>query len=230
MSALAPFGEDIWIAAGPEVAVAGFRYPTRMALMRLRDDGLFVWSPVAMTAELRAAVDALGPVRCVVTPTAMHDRFLMDWKQAYPDAVLYAAPGSRARAKHVAFDADLGDDAPADWVDDIDQALIRGNAIATEVVFFHRKSGTALFADLLQNFLPRWFSGWHRVVAQWDGMIGPEPRVPQKFRLAFTDRRAARAGLAKVSSWPVQKVLMAHGTPIEANGAAYLARAFAWLT
>jgi len=229
VSALTPFGADIWIAGGPEVAVAGFRYPTRMAVTRLADGRLFVWSPIAMTAELRAAVDALGPVRFIVTPTAMHDRFLMAWKQAYPDAALYAAPGSRARAKHVAFDVDLSDEAPPGWTGEIDQALMRGNAIATEVVFFHRQSGTALFADLLQNFPPRWFSGWRGVIAQLDGMVGPEPRVPQKFRVAFTDRRAARAGLTKVLAWPVEKVLMAHGTPIEANGAAYLRRAFAWL-
>jgi len=226
---LEPFGENIWIAAGGEASVAGFRYPTRMAVMRLADGGLFAWSPVALTEALKSQVDALGPVRCIVTPTALHDLALPAWRAAYPEATLYAAPDSRTRCKTVTFDADLGDDAPAAWAGQVDQVPVRGNAIATEVVFFHRASGTALFADLLQNFPPGWFRGWRGIVAQLDGMTGAEASVPQKFRFAFTDRRAARENLARIFQWPVQNVLMAHGDPVRGDGAAYLQRAFAWL-
>jgi hypothetical protein len=44
-------------------------------------------------------------------------------------------------------------------------------------------------------------------------MLAAEPSVPTKFRLAFTNRRAARASLDRILSWPAKKVLMAHGTP-----------------
>lgn len=226
---LEAFGAAIWIATGAEISFAGFRYPTRMAVMRLADGGLFVWSPVALSDGLRGAVDALGSVRFIVTPTALHDLALPAWRAAYPEALLYAAPGSRTAARRIVFDADLGDAPPAAWAGEIDQVCVRGNMIATEVVFFHRPSGTVLFADLLQNFPPRWFSGWRAVVAKLDGMTGAEPRVPHKFRVAFTDRRAARDSLARVIAWPVQKVVMAHGDPVRADGAAYLRRAFAWL-
>lgn len=226
---LEPFGENIWIAAGGEVVSASFRYPTRMAVIRLADGGLFVWSPVAMSDALRAEVDALGPVRHIVTPTALHYVAIPEWRAAYPEAVLHAAPGSRERARHIAFDADLEDAPSPAWSGDIDQARVRGNVIATEVVFFHRASGTALFADLLQNFPPRWFSGWQALVAKLDGMIGAEPRVPQKFRMAFTDRRAARESLARIFEWPARQVLMAHGDPVRADGAAFIRRAFHWL-
>lgn len=33
-----------------------------------------------------------------------------------------------------------------------------GNLITTEVVFFHVKSGTVLFTDLIQQFPANWFS------------------------------------------------------------------------
>ncbi|MBL8558452.1 MAG: DUF4336 domain-containing protein [Hyphomonadaceae bacterium] len=226
---LEPFGENIWIAAGGEASVAGFRYPTRMAVLRLADGGIFAWSPIALTDALKSHIDALGPVRFIVTPTALHDLALPAWRAAYPEAVLYAAPGSRARCKTVSFDSDLGEDAPSAWGGQIDQVPVRGNAIATEIVFFHRASGTALFADLLQNFPPGWFRGWRGVVARLDGMVGVEARVPQKFRVAFTDRRAARESLARIFAWPVQNVIMAHGDPVRGDGAAYLRRAFAWL-
>jgi len=226
---LQAFGDNIWIADGPIVESAGFAYPTRMAVIRLDRGKLFLWSPIALTPELRTAIEALGAVRFIVTPTCMHYVALPDWRAAYPNAVLYAAPGSRTRAKHIAFDADLSDDAPPEWAGRIDQALMRGNAIATEAVFFHRQSGTVLFADLLQNFPPDWFKGWRGLVARMDGMIGPAPQVPQKFRLAFTDRKAARASLRRIENWPVEKILMAHGAPVTQNARAFLTRAFHWL-
>jgi hypothetical protein len=229
VSALRPFGENIWLADGPVVESAGFAYPTRMAVIRLDGGDLFVWSPIALTPELRAAIDALGVVRFIVTPTCMHHVALPEWRAAYPNAALYAAPGSRARRKDIAFDADLTDEAPAAWAGQIDQALMHGNAIATEAVFFHRASGTALFADLLQNFPPNWFKGWRRLVARLDGMIGAEAQVPQKFRVAFTNRRAARESLRRIETWQIERILMAHGAPVTQNARAFLTRAFRWL-
>lgn len=226
---LEPFGDEIWIAVGADVTSAGFAYPTRMAVIRLEDGGLFAWSPVALTPDLRAAVDALGVVRFIVTPTAMHHLALPDWRVAYPHATVYAAPESRKRSPHIAFDAVLGDEPEAGWAGQIDQAPMHGNAIATEVVFLHRKSGTALFADLLQNFPPGWFTGWRGAIAAWDDMVGVTPQTPRKFRLAFTNRKAARLSLSRILAWPARQVLMAHGTPVREEGAAFLADAFRWL-
>ncbi|MEZ5959871.1 MAG: DUF4336 domain-containing protein [Hyphomonadaceae bacterium] len=229
MSALEQFGEDIWIAAGPTVQSFGFRYPTRMAAIRLADGGLFIWSPVGLSAELHAAIDALGEVRSIVTPTALHSAFLDEWKRAYPTATLFAAPASHQRSKDIAFDADLSDTPPETWAGQIDQVLMRGNAIATEAVFFHRKSATVLFADLLQNFPPGWFKGLQSLIAQLDGMVGSEPRTPQKFKVAFTDRKTAREALHRILDWPAESVLMAHGDPVRQDGRTFIARAFNWL-
>ena len=52
--------ENIWTAAGSQVGVLGFAYPTRLAVIRLADGGLFIWSPTVLEPELKAAVDALG--------------------------------------------------------------------------------------------------------------------------------------------------------------------------
>jgi hypothetical protein len=190
---------------------------------------LFIWSPVAVSTELRAEVDALGAVKCLVAPNSLHHVFLQDWKAAYPNAALYAAPGLRERRRDIAFDADLGDAPPPAWSVEIDQTPMRGNRITTEVVFFHRKSGTVLFTDLIQHFPRGWFTGWRALVARLDGMTGPEPRVPQKFRTAFNDRKAARDSLQRILAWPAEKVLMAHADPVRANGRAFIERTFAWL-
>jgi hypothetical protein len=227
---LQQFGPGIWIADGTDlVAALGFHYPTRMAVIRLDNGDLVIWSPTALTEALRAAVDALGTVRHLVAPNALHHVFIGDWKGAWPGALLYAPPGLRAKRKDLAFDADLGDAPMPSWDGAIDQVML-ANAIATEIVFFHRESGTVLFTDLLQQLPAGWFSGWRALIAKWDLMTGPEPAVPRKFRLAFTNRKAARAAVQRILAWPAEKVLMAHGTPVTKDARAFLARAFRWLT
>ena len=227
---LKEFGHEIWTADGPNVAVIGFHYPTRMAVMRLSDGSLFIWSPIRLADSVRAAVEAIGQVRHIIAPNSLHHLFLPEWKRAYPGAKVYAPPGLRKKRKDIVFDADLGRAPSPDWVEEIDQVLVHGNLITTEVVFFHGKSGTVLFTDLIQQLPNNLISGWRAVVAKLDLMVGPEPSVPRKFRAAFTNRRAARDSLAYIFAWPAEKVLMAHGTPVENDAREYLRRAFGWLT
>lgn len=227
---LEEFGPEIWIADGPVVtAAAGFHYPTRMAVIRLHAGRLFVWSPVALTPQLRSAVDALGKVAWLIAPNSLHDSFIGDWARSYPDARLFAAPGLRQKRKDLAFAGELADAPPIDWADEIDQVPVRGNLITTEVVFFHRRSGTAIFTDLIQQFRPGWFTGWRAVIARMDLMVASEPEAPRKFRNAFVDRRAARADLARILAWPAERVLMAHAPPVTSEGQAFIRRAFRWL-
>ncbi len=229
VSPLQPFGPGLWLADGTEAEVAGFRYPTRAAVIRLGDGGLLVWSPVALSPALHEAVATLGEVRWLVAPNSLHHLHLAEWKAAWPSAVLQAAPGLAARRPDLTIDAELGDAPPPAWAADLDQVLVRGNRITTEAVFFHRPSATVLFTDLLQQFPPGWFRGWRALVARLDLMTEPEPAVPRKFRLAFTDRPAARDSLRRILDWPAERVVMAHGRPVERDGRAYLARAFSWL-
>lgn len=221
--------DNIWTAAGPQVGVLGFSYPTRLVVIRLSDGGLFVWSPTALEPELKAAINALGPVRHLVAPTAMHNLFLAEWQAAYPQARLYAPPGLRARRPDLAFDDDLHDGPGHVWSGEIDQVHFAGNRIAVEVVFFHRASRTAIFTDLIQQLDPASLRGWRALIARLDLMTGDAPQTPRKFRLAFTDRRAARAALSRIEAWPARRVLTAHAPPVLDDGQAFLARTFAWL-
>ncbi len=208
---------------------AGFVYPTRMAVIQLPERRLFVWSPIALTEALRREVDELGVVAYIIAPNSLHHVFAPDWQAAYPGAHLCAAPGLSKRRKDIRIGGELGDTPASAWAADVDQVVMRGNAITTEVVFFHRKSGTVLFTDLLQNFPRGWFKGWRALIAKLDGMMEYEPTVPRKFRVAFTNRKEARTALKRILAWPVDKVLMAHGTPVVRDGHAFIQRAFRWL-
>src|SRR6185437_12849255 len=94
---LREFGPGIWTAEGPVVSFMTFPYSTRMAVVRLSGGGLFVWSPIALADPLKRAVDALGPVQCIVSPNRIHHLFLGAWQSAYPAARLYAPPGLRRK-------------------------------------------------------------------------------------------------------------------------------------
>ncbi len=226
---LQSFGEDIWIADGPSIAVLGFRYPTRMVIIRLPGGELFIWSPIPLSLELRAAVDALGDVRYLIAPNSLHHLFIGEWALAYCEARLYAPAALRKRRKDLGFHAGLNDSPADDWSGEIDQVAVGGNLITSEVVFFHRKSRMPLFTDLIQHFSPTWFAGWRAIVARLDLMVAPEPQTPRKFRGAFIDRRAARDALRRILAWPAKKVVMAHAAPVEDDGQAFIHRTFRWL-
>ena len=227
---LKEFGPNIWIAEGPAVeAAAGFHYPTRMAIIRLTNGDLVLWSPTALSDDLQAEVGAMGVVRYLVAPNSLHHTFLADWQRAYRDAKVYAPPNLPEKRKDIRFDAVFGDGPVAEWAGEIDHAIMWGNRITTEVVFFHRESRTAIFTDLIQQFPRGWFRGWRALVAQLDLMVAEEPAVPRKFRVAFTDRPAARPSLQRVLTWPTDKVVIAHGPLISHDGQAFLRRAFRWL-
>nr|WP_210162400.1 DUF4336 domain-containing protein [Maritalea myrionectae] len=230
MVTLEEFAEDIWITDGPEiVAAAGFHYPTRAAVIRLADQSLFVWSPIELDQALRDAVNELGEVKYLIAPNNLHHSFLAEWRHAYPLAKLYAAPGLVSKREDLKFDGILGDTPNMEWVDQIDQVVADGNVLTNEVVFYHRKSRTVLFTDLLQQMPKDWYRGWRRIVAMLDLMTEDQPTVPRKFRLAFKDRKAARQAIDKIESWPSEKVLMAHGTPVHSNGQQFIKDAFNWL-
>ncbi|NBB15187.1 DUF4336 domain-containing protein [Caulobacter sp. SLTY] len=227
---LQSFGPDLWLADGPIAQVAGFPYPTRMAVVRLSGGGLWIWSPVALTEGLRQAVEALGEVRHIIAPNSLHDLHLAQWVTTFRLATLSAAPSLRKLRPDLPIALELADAPPPAWAADLDQVLVHGNAITTEAVFFHRASRTVLFTDLIQQFPSGWFHGWRALVARLDLMTEPEPAVPRKFRLAFTDRGAARLALARIEAWPASAVVMAHGNPVERDGQAFIGRAFRWLT
>ena len=227
---LDPFGPEIWSAEGGTVnAFAGFHYPTRMAVIRLRDGSLLVWSPVHLTDDLRQAVVALGPVRHIVAPNSLHHLFVAEWLAAFPGALLHGAPGLAAKRPDLPMASTLGDTAPPDWSDEVDQVVIRGNLITTEVVFWHRASATVLVTDLIQHLPPPWFQGWRGVVARLDMIAAPQPEVPRKFRAAFVNRAAARQSVTRLLDWPARGLIMAHGPPIRHDAASTLRRIFGWL-
>ena len=229
MTALQRIGERLWVADGPSVSFFGFPYPTRMAIARLADRSLWVWSPVELDDALRAAVEALGRPRYIVEPNKLHHLALTGWVQAWPDLEAFAPPGLARKRDDVAFAAELTDEAPAAWREEIEQVRVEGSFAMTEVLFFHRPSRTCLVGDLIQKHEPASMKAWQRWVMKADGLVGPDGSTPREWRLTFFDRKKARAAIARAFAWEPDNLVIAHGSCAFGDGAEVLRESLSWL-
>jgi len=230
---LEPLGPDLWVADGGIVSFFGFDYPTRMAVVRLDDGALWLWSPIAPEDGIVDAVRALGPVGHLVSPNKLHHLFLGAWQARFPDAKLWGTASTIARFGNLDFTGTLTDDPPPDWAGQIDQYHFDNSLVLDELIFFHRKSRTAIIADLSQpfseDFLQRHWPLWQRWVARHIRMVEGWGYPPMELRLTFRDRAAARAKVRALIEENPERVVVAHGEIVRNGGAAFLRRAFSWL-
>jgi hypothetical protein len=226
---LEEFGPSLYVADGPTVPFLTIPYPTRMALARLVDGSLWVWSPIALTPDLASAVDAIGPVRHIVSPNKIHHLFLKEWAERWPDARLHAPPGLAKRKPELCFDAELDNTADPAWAAEIDQTIFRGSIAMEEVAFFHRPSRTAIICDLVQRHDPARMRGLKGMLMRLDGLVGETGSTPREWRASFLRRHAARAARARVLAWEPERLVIAHGACAQENATKILARALAWI-
>jgi hypothetical protein len=200
-----------------------------MAVARLLDDTLWIWSPVGLDPELRTELEALGRPRHVVQPNLLHHLAMTQWMKTWPDLVLYAPPGLARKRPDIPFAHELTDDAPAAYRDEIDQIRIEGSFAMTEVLFHHRPSRTCLVGDLVQKHDPQAMKAWQRWLMAADGLTGPDGSTPREWRLTFLHRDQARAGVRRALAWEPENLVIAHGTCSFGNGTEVLRRSLDWL-
>lgn len=220
---------EIWTADGAPVRFFGFPYPTRMTVIRLRDGALWVCSPIALDASLRAAVTELGTPRWLIAPNVLHHLFLAEWQREWPAARLLAPAGLRRRRPDLRIDADLGPEPDPEWEGEIDQVVFGGSLVMDEVVFFHRASRSAVVTDFIQRFDRASVHGWRGWLMRLDGLVGDDGSTPREWRLTFRDRAALRRARDAVLGWQPERVIVAHGHCITHDAPATLARALAWI-
>ncbi len=226
---LEPFGPSLYVANGPTVSFFGFPYPTRMAVVRLSDGNLWVWSPVSLTEGLASALEAIGPVRYILSPNKIHHLFLSEWAEHWPDARLYAPPGLARKKPDLHLDAELGDEPDAGWAADIDQVIFHGSFAMEEVVFFHRASRTAIICDLIQRHPESKMLGWKGKLMRLDGLVGEHGSTPREWRATFLHRGPARAARDKVLGWKAERLLIAHGECVQTEATSIIAAALSWI-
>lgn len=221
---LSPFAEDVWIEHR-RGAFWGVETGTRMTVVRMRDGGLFVHSPVGLDDATRRAVDALGPVRAVVAPSVFHHLNVGAWMSVYPDAIYGACPGLEHKRPDLAFDLVVADTPHERWAGELSQVYFSARR-ENEVVFFHDRSRTMICADALLN-LSGHPARSTRLVAKLMGNRAPGFGWPE--RLMIRDRALARRQVDRILAWDIDKIVLAHGPVVSADGRDVVRRAYAWL-
>lgn len=221
---LQALAEKVWVREH-RFRVLGMTIASRMTVLRLEGNALFVHSPVQLTPGLHDALDRLGRVRYVICPNRFHHVFAGEYAAAFPDARLYAAPGLARKRHDLSFAGELGAVAP--WDGAISQALIEGGKWLNEVVFYHPASRTLLVTDLVMNVAvedPFALRLWARLNGLY-GRLGSVIEV----RLAFRNRAAAQQSVARVMAWEFERIVPAHGQVVEQDAKARLRHALRWM-
>ena len=223
---LRQLAENLWVVDRPQSFYA-LPVGTRMTVMRLSGERLLLHSPVALDRDLRAQLDALGPVRFAVAPNRLHHLYAGEVARAYPDARLWVAPGLPDKRPDLVFAAVLTDVAPEEWRGEVDQVFFRGRPYENEVVFFQRATRTLLLCDLAFNFGPSAATPTRflmKLIRSY-GRLGPSKLDP----LLIRDRRAARESLERILAWDFDRVIVAHGDILPSGGRDALRSGYAWL-
>ena len=221
---LTRFADDVWVE--PRLAKFwGVETGTRMTLVRLENGGLFVHSPVALDAETRREVDALGTVRAVVSPSVFHHLHVGDWLAAYPNAVYAACPGLEWKRPDLPFTCVLGDQPHPAWARELEQVYFSARR-ENEVVFFHTRTRTMICCDALLNL-----SGHGPLktrAAAWL-MGNSAPGIGYLERFMIRDRKLARRQADRILEWDIDKIVLAHGALVEQGGREVMRHAYDWL-
>jgi hypothetical protein len=220
---LIQLASDLWVAETP-LTMGGFQLGARMTVVRLPDGGLWLHSPIGLTPALRQELDRLGPVAHILSPSSFHYMHVPELALAYPDAAVYAAPGSAKKLAKCSPKL-LTQDERQPWSGTLEQLAFAGSRLYDEVVFFHPSSRTLIVTDLCFN-IPAESPWYTRLVARALGILG-RPAASRSFFLTIRDRAAVRQSLERILAWDFDRVILSHGRIVETGGMEALGRAFA---
>lgn len=222
--------QDIWIFNGAPVRFLGLPFSTRMTVVRLPNNELWVHSPIQLSPDRKEQMDSLGRVKYLIAPNHLHHLFLAEWITAYPDATCFGTDEVIKKRDDIAFDVSLNQVQSWPWSDEIEQELFSGSSLMQECIFFHKASSTLIVTDLVENFSGHDFNCFQRVIGKGVGIMAPNGKTPLDWRLSFMFHKAdARRHFYRMLNWEPQILVMAHGEIIKENTSQFLVRSFKWL-
>jgi hypothetical protein len=223
---LTPFTDGLWLATDP-VSIAGTKLTATMAVVRLGDGSLLLYSPIALTPERRAAIEAIGPVAHLYAPNLFHHLRIGDWAAAFPSARLHAPAGLAKKRPDLRIDRTHTQAEEPAFAGIVDEVQIEGFRLK-ESVLVYRPARTLLVADLVHN-VGRPQHPWSKFYTRTMGFYDRVALSKMIRWTGFSDRAAARRSLDQLLALPFDRLIVGHGTPLTAGAKEALAAAFAWL-
>ena len=209
-----------------------FELDSAMTVVRHDDDQLMLRSVVPFDEALAAEVRALGTVSSIVAASLQHWLFVPQWKEAFPDAVVYVTPavyGEDLREKlgpKIGGDAvELRDVTSADAPQIsrcIEQHLFRGAPLnMNETLMFHRPSRSLIVDDAFYGGYSAccstsWFTrSWFK--ATKDGSFRSSSLPSYRTERVHTHGSTAELALSldtMMEQWDFDQIVYAHGSSL----------------
>ena len=187
--------------------------PRRMTIVKLASGRLAIYSAIALDEARMRDLEALGRPAFLIVPSGIHRIDAKPWKDRYPELAVIAPAGARERISEVvpidATVADLGDP-------DVVLATVPGTDGRELAMTVATPSGKTLVVNDLIFNLPamKGIAGFGlRILG-----FGPgHPTMPKLVkRKLVADDAAVRAQLrAWADDAGIERILVAHGAPIE---------------
>lgn len=225
--------DNVWLVEGQCVDFHGFPYPTRSVIVRFENGELWVWSPIAISEELAESIKKLGSVQHLVSPNKLHHLYLSEWKEKFPEALLWGPKTTQLKRADLNFEPALSDVSPCEWNDEFELFHVQGSFAMDEILFRHKKSKTLVVADFAENFeqefLDEHWRSWQRWVAKRWGIVVGKGYAPLDWRMSFLRRAKVKKIRQELLSCDIKHVIMAHGEVQYNNGIEFLEKSLEWV-
>jgi hypothetical protein len=207
-------------------------FTTRMTIVKLTDGSIWIESPIPVLPDALKAITDLGPVRYLVANTPRHVWRLEAAHALFPDAQLWVPRKTRMTLEQgdLQFTGTLTDTPPPDWADDFEQLVFKGSSLLPETLFFHKRSGTVILGDLIQNNRKVKGSPYTNLMFRLAGVSYPNGGVARDIRMSVRQRDQAREWLERLLAWDFDKLIIAHGDCVEHDAKPYVEEKFQWLS
>jgi len=201
------------------VRFLGVPLKTRMTVVELGNNKLWLHSPIGNPDTLATRLASLGEVSHLIAPNPLHNLGVVSFASAFPGASVLVCPGVEKRCPGLGPHGLLGKNAEVEWADVLDQCLIGATGGFQEAVFLHRSSGTLLVTDFIEIIDESCAAAWGRALLPLFGQ-GSKPSASPEHRWLNDDADALEASIEKIRDWDFERVILAHGPLVEEGGKA----------
>jgi hypothetical protein len=225
--------ENLWIVDGPIIHFYGMPFTTRMVVIRLANNDLWIHSPITLTSALKQELDQLGNVKYLISPNKIHYWYIQDFQKAYPEAITFASDGVQKRSQRagqsIRWDRELKD-IDRDYFPDLEILPMSGNRFMTEYTFFHIPSKSWIVTDIIENFEPNKINPFFRILAYLGGALHPNGGTTRDQRTLFWgNHQLLKKSIDRVKVLNPKRIIMAHGKILDRDIVSELNRIFAWV-
>lgn len=219
----------------------------RGTIVRLQNGTLAVFSPVALTDEVKQKVASLGEVKYITALDIEHHIFLGPWHEAYPNAKVLGPEGlpekrTKQNNEKVPFAHVFSKSTPITSIDpDFDSEFEWEYVHAhqnKEIVFNHKPTKTLIEADLMFNypsteqFSKTGVSATSGILTKLFGALTNTTGNGQKRALWYAISSSDRTGFAKsvsrIYGWDFERIVPCHGDVIESGAKGIFGKVMEW--